>query len=199
MRRATRSEAPEAGGLKILVEHRDRRVGDHVAGRSRPESRRSAGRSPAPRAEPGRTYRCGSETRKRPRSRRCKRALDPCGCRGRSRQDSAAQFLPGRPVAHHDLAARQVERQKGLDVLLHRQSSDGEKYRSRQPEIAAGARPEQIGVDAARPAHQLAKSAPHELLGERVGRRHGDRARHCETSATSSSSGSPVSAMRAAA
>ena len=94
---ARQAEALQAGGAKILVEDRHRRAGDDVAGRIRPESRRSAGRSRAPRAGPARRYRCGSGTRTRPRSRRRWPGPGPCGFRGKSPTDSAAP-IPAWPV-----------------------------------------------------------------------------------------------------
>ena len=160
-------QTAETGGLKIFVENSNRRVGDHVAGRVDREARdRQAARQRLEQNQAERIGAAGKHEHVRARVD-AGELLALAGAEEGRRRIALRQFLPGRPVPHHDLAARQVERQKGLDVLLHRQASDREKYRSWQPEIAAGARLEQIGVDAARPAHQLAEAAPLDrLLGQ---------------------------------
>jgi len=73
--------------------------------------------------------------------------------------------------ADHDLAAGQVERQEGREVLLQRQPADGEKHRTQQAEARVAARAKQARVDPARPAQHAPKTARRQLVGQRRGRR----------------------------
>ncbi len=67
------------------------------------------------------------------------------------------QCRPLRAVADHDLGARQVERQEGVEVLLHRDAAHGHEDRPRQIELRRLVGIEQLGVDAAGPKPSLRK------------------------------------------
>ena len=72
-----------------------------------------------------------------------------------------------RPAADQHLAAGKVEIEKGLDVLLDGDAADIEEDRL-LAEQAHLARPEQLGVDAARPAHQPLEAAGCKLVLDRL-------------------------------
>jgi len=61
------------------------------------------------------------------------------------------QTVPCRPVADNDLGARQVKFQERLEVFLHREAADRQKDGARKIQAGLCARPEKLGIDAARP------------------------------------------------
>jgi hypothetical protein len=81
------------------------------------------------------------------------------------------QAHPLRPVANHDLGARQVEIEECFEVLLHREPPDGKEYRPREAEVDR-ARAKQLCIDPARPQAHIRKAAFGELLRQRRRRRH---------------------------
>ena len=83
------------------------------------------------------------------------------------------QHRPLRPIADHNLGARQVQRKKRLEILLNSHAAHGHEDRARQIEFGRFARPEQIRIDAARPEAELAKTPRAEFLPQRIGRDHG--------------------------
>ena len=83
-----------------------------------------------------------------------------------------AQHGKVRPVADDDLAARQVEREEGRKVLLHRDAPDIEEDRPRQAEIAAPRRVEQLRIHPARPALDAHEAACRHFGAERFGGHH---------------------------
>src|SRR5262245_8201105 len=82
------------------------------------------------------------------------------------------QCAARRAIADHDLAARQVESEEGLEILFHRQSADRQKDRPRQFEIDARARTEQFGVDTAWPQFDVVEATHCKLAGQCWRRRH---------------------------
>jgi hypothetical protein len=86
-----------------------------------------------------------------------------------------------RAVADHDLAAGQVERQEGFDILLDGETPDIKMDRARQVDqrrrlIGQLARPEQPGIDAARPPLEMHEPTAAQVGLDR-GRRHHRRLR----------------------
>ena len=126
----------QAARLQILVNDADIGGADHVAGSGAPETRPPASRWRAPRAARGQKCRSGSGTRRRRRGVDLRELLavpraEKLRVRIFSRQRNAR-----RPVADHQLAAGQIEVEKGLDILFDRDPADAEKDRLRQTEIA---------------------------------------------------------------
>ena len=83
-----------------------------------------------------------------------------------------SRFL--RAGADDDFRAGQVERQKCFEVLFDGDPSDRDEDRSREADLDGAVRPEQIGVDAARPHAEVAKSPPAEFGHQRRRRHHRD-------------------------
>ena len=89
---------------------------------------------------------------------------------------AALKVLQHRAVADHHLGAdRQVELQEGFDVFLDRDAADVEVDGFRQVQSRILARPEQLGIDAARPLAHVGEAALLQLPLE-AGRRHHDTA-----------------------
>ena len=63
-----------------------------------------------------------------------------------------------RSIADDQFGAGQIEVEKRLEILLHRDAADTQKDRARQAEVNR-ARMKMAGVDAARPQHHVAKAA----------------------------------------
>jgi len=40
-----------------------------------------------------------------------------------------------RPIADDDLGARQIEIEKGFEILFHRDAPDAKEYRTREPQV----------------------------------------------------------------
>ena len=164
----------EAGDAQILVQHADRMVADDVLrpGDRKGRDRHAAGQRlelhDAERVGPARKY----------------EDVGRCQMRGQVPFSSSPRnFASGkralqlrllRAVADHDLGARQIERQKCFEVLFDRDAADGDEDRSREVELDRAVRPEQIGVDAARPHAEIAEAALAELAHQRWRGHHRD-------------------------
>ena len=167
--------APRQAARRSSSQHADRIVcRSRPAGRS-PERPRPARRRRAPRAARRRTCRSGSGNTKTSAAARCA-ARSPSSSRPRNlasgnRRRSSASCGP---CADDDLGAGQIERKKRFEVLLDRDPPDADEDRARQIEIDRAIRPEQIGVDAARPHAEILEAAPAELGHQRRRRHHRD-------------------------
>ena len=85
-------------------------------------------------------------------------------------REAAPQLGLLRPVADHDLGAGQIEREKRFEVLLDRDPPDADEDRARQVESDRALGPEQVGVDAAGPHAEIARSraARSSVISDRV-------------------------------
>ena len=97
---------------------------------------------------------------------------------------------PRRAVADDHLGAGQIEIEERLEILLHRDPADREKHRRRQAEVDRAGM-EQMGVDAARPQHDIVEAALGKLAGERRRCRHHGAAGRCGIGAAPARSGIP--------
>ncbi|MGY3357596.1 hypothetical protein ACVWZK_004259 [Bradyrhizobium sp. GM0.4] len=161
----------EAGAAQIVIERADRRIADHVAG---PLHRKRRDRQAA---------RQGFEQNEAERVGLARKHED-IGGRVDVRQLLAMLFAEEdrvrigllqrdtrRAVTDDHLGAGQLEVEERLEILLHRDPTDREEHRRRQAEIDRAGM-EQMGVDAARPQHDIVEAALGQLTGERRRRRH---------------------------
>ena len=95
-------------------------------------------------------------------------------------REGALQVGAGRPVADHDLAAGQAQRQEGFEVLLDRDPADAEEDRPRQVEHALWPGMEQREIDAPPPAQDALEAMRPQLRLDGGGRDHDARRRPVE-------------------
>src|SRR5208283_2216751 len=77
------------------------------------------------------------------------------------------ELIELRTAADDELRSRQVEREKGVEVLLHRHPPDRDEQRTRQIERNGAVGPEHVGVDAARPHPEVYEIPGAQLIVER--------------------------------
>ena len=164
-------ERIQARRAQIVIEDADRRGADHVA---RPGDRKGGNRQPAgERFEQHQAKGIGL-------ARKYEHVgggvdLGQFGAVPRAQEHRirifSLQRQACRPVADHNLGARQIEIEEGLEVLFDRHPADIEEDRHWQAQIDR-ARMKQRRIDAARPQHHVAEAARAQFSRQRRRCRH---------------------------
>ena len=178
---ARNAECVETGCAQVIGERSDRAVPDHVA---RTGHRKCCNRNAAGKRLKLHDTECVGEAWKDEHIGRRDDASQ-FGSAAKAEEhrvgEAPAQFGFLWPLADDNLRARQLKREKRLEVLLNGDATRGQENRPRQTELNAVIRRKHIRIDAAGPHAKVPETALPKFRGQRRRRYHRHGCRRMET------------------